>query len=234
MLVFALLAVISANPVDDARAQLKAGNLDEVLFALDGKKLDAADQPKAAQVLGEAAVAALGKKDPTLSLQFAQMALKFEPDQVQALEAGSKAAFAQQQFEIAEQYAERWLKADPKSAEAHLHRAELALEAGEWQRALDALNGAGKLDDKQQKRAEVAKVKAENELSDRKASMSELNVLERQLAKDVEKDPGAASELVQKATAQGVRPSGVPVIDVYGKIIAGWSQSAVEQALASR
>lgn len=288
MLVFALLAVISANPVDDARAQLKAGNLDEVLFALDGKKLDAADQPKAAQVLGEAAVAALGKKDPTLSLQFAQMALKLSPDQAQALEAGSKAAFAQQQFEIAEQYAERWLKADPKSAEAHLHRAELAIEAGEWQRALDALNGAGKLDDKQQKRAEVAKVKAENELSDRKASMSELNVLERQLAlaqekaakepsgsrsrvmaapahtnqvvlygtswcgyckqareyfrrkhidfieKDVEKDPGAASELVQKATAQGVRPSGVPVIDVYGKIIAGWSQSAVEQALASR
>jgi glutaredoxin len=288
MLVFALVSVIGASPVDEARSQLKAGNLDEVLFALDGKKLEGGDKAKGAAVLGEAAVAAWQKKDAALALQFSQMALKLEPEQVQALEAGSKAAFSQQQFEIADSYADRWLKAEPKSGEAHVHRAELAIEAGEWQRALDALNGAGKLDEKQQRRADVAKMKAENELSERKSSMSELNTIERQMAiaqekaakeprgyrpsaaptmartnqvvlygtswcgyckearayfkrkhvdfveKDVEKDPGAQAELIQKAVAAGVQPHGVPVIDVYGKLVLGWSESEVERALASR
>jgi tetratricopeptide (TPR) repeat protein len=187
--VLAFAVVLSANPVEEARANLKAGKLDDVLFALDGKKLPDAEKPKAAQVLGESAKAAWEKNDAALSLQFAQMALKLEPNQLQALEAGSRAAFSQQQFEIADSYAERWLKADGANGEAHVYRAELANEAGEWQRALDALEGA-KLDVPQQKRADLVKMKADNELAAQKQGRSELNTIERQMAK--QQDDAAA------------------------------------------
>jgi glutaredoxin-like YruB-family protein len=49
--------------------------------------------------------------------------------------------------------------------------------------------------------------------------------------KDVEKDPAAAEELAQKAAASGVRPQGVPVIDVRGTLVLGFDQRALEAAL---
>jgi len=205
---------------------------------------------------------------------------------VQALEAGSRAAFSQQQFEIADSYANRWLEADPKNPEAHVYRAELAIEAGEWDHALAVLQGV-KFDAKQQKRADAVFKKASSELAQRKEGLSTLGSLERQLAiaqekasqhaggsrpmrsapartnevvlygttwcpycktaraylqrrhvdfveKDIESDSAAAEELAQKAVAAGVKPDGVPVIDVRGKLIVGWSESAVDRALSSR
>ncbi|MCC6337131.1 MAG: NrdH-redoxin [Myxococcales bacterium] len=49
--------------------------------------------------------------------------------------------------------------------------------------------------------------------------------------KDLEKDEGAAEELATKASAAGVRPQGVPVIDVKGKLILGFDRPALEEAL---
>lgn len=49
--------------------------------------------------------------------------------------------------------------------------------------------------------------------------------------KDVEKEEGAAAELAQKARSAGVRPSGVPVIDFRGKLILGFDQAALEDAV---
>ncbi|MBL8916636.1 MAG: hypothetical protein JNM17_38400 [Archangium sp.] len=49
--------------------------------------------------------------------------------------------------------------------------------------------------------------------------------------KDVEKEEGAAAELAQKARSAGVRPSGVPVIDFKGKLILGFDQAALEEAV---
>jgi glutaredoxin len=46
--------------------------------------------------------------------------------------------------------------------------------------------------------------------------------------KDVEKDQGAAQELVVKAQAQGVRPTGVPVIDMRGKLVLGFDEAKLE------
>jgi glutaredoxin len=49
--------------------------------------------------------------------------------------------------------------------------------------------------------------------------------------KDIEKDPGARQEMQTKAQAQGVRTSGIPVIDVKGKLLAGFNPVAIDQAL---
>jgi glutaredoxin len=42
--------------------------------------------------------------------------------------------------------------------------------------------------------------------------------------KDVEKDPAAAAEMQQKASAKGLSPRGVPVIDFRGDIMLGFDQ----------
>jgi glutaredoxin len=49
--------------------------------------------------------------------------------------------------------------------------------------------------------------------------------------KDVDHDPGAAKELHEKAAAAGISGSGVPVIDVGGTMLQGFSASAIEAAL---
>ena len=49
--------------------------------------------------------------------------------------------------------------------------------------------------------------------------------------RDIERDPEALAELVEKARAIGVRPRGVPVLDVGGRLVLGWDPSALEQAL---
>jgi glutaredoxin 3 len=50
--------------------------------------------------------------------------------------------------------------------------------------------------------------------------------------KDVERDPGAQQEMMRKATAQGLRPTGIPVIDVRGRILLGFDRGAIDRLLA--
>jgi glutaredoxin len=46
--------------------------------------------------------------------------------------------------------------------------------------------------------------------------------------KDVEKDPGASEEMLQKAQSKGLSPRGVPVIDFRGEIMLGFDQARLE------
>jgi glutaredoxin len=46
--------------------------------------------------------------------------------------------------------------------------------------------------------------------------------------KDVEKDPGASDEMMRKASAKGLSPHGVPVIDFRGEIMLGFDQARLE------
>lgn len=274
-----LALVLTAAPLDVAQGHLKAGQLDDVLFALDGQRFEGEDKPRAAALLGEAARAAVTKKDELLALQFAQMALKLDPRQPYALEAAARTAASQQQFEAAERYCETWIEAEPTNPQARLLRAQLAVDNADWQVALDTLD-AGKFTGPDAKRAAQLRSKASKELLERKSSQSAIAVLERQIAeaartrraepssarprapstdivlysttwcgyckkarnyltakkvffteKDVEKDPEASKELAQKAAAAGVRPQGVPVIDVRGTLILGFDQAALERAL---
>jgi glutaredoxin len=273
-----LCLMLAASPLDEAKAHLDGGRLDDVLFALDGKTFEAADKPRAAALLGDAAKRATVKKDDLLALQFAAMALKLDPAQRQALEAAARASFAQEQFEAAEKYADRWLATDVTNAQARLLRARLAEAAGEWQLVVDHLDQA-KLVGPDAAAAKALKAKAVKELAEKRAARSSVASLERQLAmaaeqrtggfntparvassdvvlysttwcgycrqareylkkkgvsyteRDIEKDEGAVEELGKKAVAAGVRPQGVPVIDVRGKLILGFDRAALDDAL---
>lgn len=52
--------------------------------------------------------------------------------------------------------------------------------------------------------------------------------------RDIERDPAARSEMQAKARAAGVRPTGIPVIDVRGTILTGFDPSAIDRLLAPR
>lgn len=274
-----LLLALSASPLETAQGHLKAGKLDDVLFALDGQTFTGDDKAKAAGLLGDAAKAAVQKKDELLALQFAQMALKLDPKQPAALEAAARTSLSQQQFEAAEKYCETWIEVEPENAQARLLRAQMAVDNADWQIAIDQLATA-KFSGADAKKAQLIKAKATKELSDKKSSQSAVAALEKQIAlaakaraneraaepfvaantsviiyttswcgycrkaksflkakkvffteKDVEKDAGAAQELAQKAAAARVQPQGVPVLDVKGKLILGFDQQAIEQAL---
>jgi glutaredoxin len=273
-----LCLTLAASPLETARAHLDGGRLDDVLFALDGKTFTGDERPKAAALLGDAARAAVTKKDELLAMQFAQMALKLDPKQPAALEAMARTARAQQQFELAERACDDWLTVDPANVQATLLRAELANDAGEWERALSLLDGL-KLSGADVKRAQAVKTKATREVAERKTSLTAVRSLERQLAlaqarhvpgdeprlaantsdivvyttswcgyckkarallkrkgvafveKDVEKDPKVSEELAQKAARAGVQPRGVPVLDIRGKLILGFDEEAIAEAL---
>jgi glutaredoxin len=49
--------------------------------------------------------------------------------------------------------------------------------------------------------------------------------------KDVEKDPAAAREMQAKLAKNGLRSGSIPVIDVRGKVMVGFSAPAIENAL---
>lgn len=57
---------------------------------------------------------------------------------------------------------------------------------------------------------------------------------ERQVAfveKDIEKDSAAHAEMLQKARAKGVAPTGVPVIDFRGELLLGFDQGRLSQLI---
>ena len=49
--------------------------------------------------------------------------------------------------------------------------------------------------------------------------------------KDVEKDPGAAREIAEKAARQGIDASGVPMFDIGGKIYGGFDEKMLLSAI---
>jgi glutaredoxin len=279
----AALAFLASAPLDEAKGHLKAGRIDDVFFALDGKTLPDGEKAEAARVLADAGKRALGNKDAVMALQLAKMAIKLSPEQVSGLEVASRASRALEQFSDAEAQADAWLKAEPASTEAAIWRAELSCDAGDWSEAL-ALLDTVKTKSTATARAKELRARAEKELASRQTGLSGLRQLERDLAraqaeyrgsaqaqlasaparsndivlygtawcgyckkaraylkkkgvsfadKDVEKDPGAAQELGEKAARAGKNISGVPVIDVKGTLIQGFDQVQLEKLLQS-
>lgn len=52
--------------------------------------------------------------------------------------------------------------------------------------------------------------------------------------RDIERDAGAREEMQRKARAAGVSPSGIPIVDIDGTILAGFDRARVDQLLARR
>ncbi|MEO0322034.1 MAG: glutaredoxin domain-containing protein [Myxococcota bacterium] len=51
--------------------------------------------------------------------------------------------------------------------------------------------------------------------------------------KDIEADAGARAEMSDKARAAGLAPSGIPVLDVRGRILTGFDPGSIDRALDS-
>lgn len=218
LLAFAAL-VLAASPLEEAKGHLKAGRVDEVFFALDGKALTDAEKPEAAKVLADAGKRALANKDAVMSLQLAKMAAKLKPDLAPALEVGSRASRALEQFSDAEGLADQWLKAEPDSADAAVWRAELAIDAGDWSHALALLDG---VKGKPPAQARALRSRAEKELAARQTGLSGLRQLERDLAKaQAEHAAGRADRPVEMAAAA---PSDQVVL--YGTSWCGYCKKA--------
>jgi glutaredoxin len=289
MLLPALVLLIAASaPVLDAQKHLSQHKLDEVLFDLQGKKLDGADAREAAQILGKAAIESFA--DSLISLQFAQMALKYDPNQLEALEAGARAAFAQKQFDLAEPYADRWIAASHRSSHARLLRAQIAVDEGDWQLAEKIAPDPNTVFAEDRPAAAAIRKLAHQELNERNQGLSQTRELEQAMKaaqiregnrprgpkrdganaeagarapnvhsvtlygtawctycsqartwftshhidfedKDVEKDAAAAQELARRADEEHVEVHGVPVIDVHGKLVSGFSVGQIQEAL---
>lgn len=201
MNVSVLCLLLAAGPaLTDAKKHFDAGKIDEVFLALENQKLPPEDVGPATELLTKASVAAHGKKDGFMALSLAELALKQTKDHGPALEAASRASRLLDQFEQAESYADKWIRADGKSPAARLLRAELALEAADWQVAIDQLKAvkppAGPM---AEAFARVSK-KAEAEVKERKAAMTQVDNLQRALmnaAAEAKKNPGAAGLVAQ-------------------------------------
>lgn len=68
--------------------------------------------------------------------------------------------------------------------------------------------------------------------------MRAMEFLEKQgipfVAKDIDKDPTAAKTLARKASAAGLRVSGVPVFDISGRLILGFDPGELLRALKEK
>jgi glutaredoxin len=52
--------------------------------------------------------------------------------------------------------------------------------------------------------------------------------------KDIEKDPAARTEMIEKARAAGKTPTGVPVIDFHGNVLLGFQEEALDRLVRAR
>jgi glutaredoxin-like YruB-family protein len=213
-----LLLLLAASPLDTAREHLKAGRFDDVLFALDGKTFEGEDKARAASLLGEAAQGAMAKGDDFLALQFAQMALKLNPEEGRALEAAARAAMKQQQFDAAERYADKWILTDVKNGSARLLRAQLAAEAGEWAVVVDHLDQA-KLKGADVAAGKALRARAAKELDEKTSALSTVAALERQMAE-------AASKARANGGAGFARPARTEGVVIYTTTWCGYCKKA--------
>ena len=53
------------------------------------------------------------------------------------------------------------------------------------------------------------------------------------IEKDIEREPSARTEMLAKAKEQGVNASGIPVIDVRGRLMGGFNPARLEQLLTN-
>ena len=51
------------------------------------------------------------------------------------------------------------------------------------------------------------------------------------IERDIETDPTAQADMQRRAAAAGIRPTGIPVIDVRGRVMQGFDRAAIERAL---
>lgn len=208
LLLLVLLASTLSGParavspaLEAAQKALEVGAYEDVLAALEGAALEGADRKAAADVYANAAEWSLRKADGAVALLLAQKALKLDAQHGHGLEMAATSCRLEKEYGAAERYADTWIKADPKAPGARLLRAEIALDQGEWQKALDFVRPVAldTLPASQRERHERVASTAKGELDLYAKGMSVLKALEEQRP-----GTGSGETTVTKAPAKGV------------------------------
>lgn len=202
----------TTSPLEEARALLKKGDLDGVLFTLEGKTFEEGQRQDAAVLLASAARESHARKDAILALQFAQMALRLDAQQPVALEAAARAQLANEQFAEAELLADRWIAATDR-ADAILFRADLALSQADWRRALLLSTSVRERSPSSLQKQQAARIEAaaSRELASASSARRELEKLDADLAAAAEK---AATESRSSEFASATKARSAVI--VYG------------------
>ncbi len=193
-----------------AKAHLDKSALDDVLFTLQGVTLEGPHKTQGADLLAQAAQKARATKDDFLALQFAQMALGHVPAHPAALETAARASLQQEQFAAAEAYADRWMAAAPaRDDTARYFRAQLALDQGDAQTAVEVLRDATS------PKAKALRTKAKAEVAAREASLAELAKIEAAVERGAERAQ-AAQAVRQREEARQQKRSEVILYSLAG------------------
>lgn len=141
LVVLSLSVVVHAEPMPlaEARALIGKKALDEVYVAFSSIKKGAhpAGDVAVAQLLVEAARAAIEGKDPSLALGLTDKARKLDPKSVDACLANADALLALDQRGAAEDALEAALQLAPKDVAVIFRRADYAEQEGQLDRALE-------------------------------------------------------------------------------------------------
>ncbi len=215
-LVCALLAV--SPSLVTAQKSFEAGKVDDVFLALENQKLAPAEKQPAAELLVRASQRALADKDGVMALSLAELALRQVAQHAGALEAASRAARSVEQFETAEAYADRWTRLDPKNTAARVVRAELALDAADWQGALNQLAGVKASGPLAQKVDSITR-RAQSELNDRQSAVTPISGFETTMA-----EATAAARDQERRSAFAPNPAGEVI--VYSTASCGYCRKA--------
>jgi len=251
-----VLALLAVSALSQARAHLAAGKLDAVLIDLQETHGAPAEEARvltqaAEQAKSRSGPSGAGNADDALALLLAQTAMRrdaADPKAVQLLGAWSLAA---REFGQAERYAGLWLKAAPESEEAKRFALKVKLLDESWHPALLEKPRHGKGTVHRVARGTQAPLEdlgapyksahADKPLvsvygtSWCPACRAAREYLVRRHIPfndyDLERDADARRDLAEKQARAEVHFGGVPVLDVNGKLMEGFSSSAIDDAL---
>jgi glutaredoxin len=251
-----LLALLAASALSQARAHLAAGKLDAVLIDLQEPHGAPADEARvliqaAEQAKTRSGPSGAGNADDALALLLAQTAMRRNPADARPVRLLGEWSLAAREFGQSERYAGLWLKAAPESEEAKRFALKVKLLDESWHPALleKPRKKKGGLV-RREPRAAVAQEDLGAPYKSPHADKALVSVygtawcpacraareylIRRHIPfsdYDVERDAEARRELAEKQARAGVHFGGVPVIDVNGKLMEGFSSSAIDDAL---
>jgi glutaredoxin len=243
MLPLLVTALVASAVLDQARADLAAGELDALLFALQpAGAVPEQEGRDAARVLLDAARLAQARGDAPLALQLAQMGLHRDPQSGPLLKWLGERSLQETELKLAVEYARRWTQAEPQSEEAR----QFLLRAEERERTWTPpdLERAPP----RRKRAHAQRARAEQPAPPTRldvtlyasAACKECQAAREWLTargvefadKDVLRDERAARELAQKRLRHRNQEKALPVVDAGGVLVQGFNVRALKAALA--
>lgn len=254
------LAAAPQSALEEAHAAFAAGKAEDVLFALlPAGAVQKEDGPEASRLLTGAGRLAAAKGNFPLAQQLWEAGQKKDPANALPVELLARRAVEEKEFDAALGYAKRWseLKPDDPEATTFLARAEALRQS--WHPGLDKPvkkppPGRVQVNDKPIPVARVGTA-AQSAAAPGQGPVPQGKIIlygtgwcgvcvkARKWLKahdlpfddrDIDHDRASAREVREKLLRKGKAMRGVPVLEVNGTLLQGFSGFAVEQALRGK